>query len=128
MAGDLSARQPSQPDANGTAKSDPNGICNRVSQLAAPVYKWLRQLDEYAEGNPVEGVLPKLLRPCKAHGEHEQAKGNHVVQFVCAWGVWQLLRRYQSCERNQGRQEDGDAARPEGCDQKFSHAWPAIHY
>ena len=128
MAGDLSARQPSQPDANGAANGNPNAICNRVSHLAAPVYKWLRELNAYAEGNPVEGVLPKLLRPCKAHGEHEQAEGNHVVLFVCAWSVGQLLRGYQSCERNQGRQEDGDAARPEGCDQQLSHAWPAIHY
>ena len=71
MVGDLSARQSSQPDANGAAKGDPNAICKRVSHLAAPVHKWLRELDEYAERNPVEGVFPKLLRPRKAHGEHE---------------------------------------------------------
>ena len=71
MAGDLSARQPTQPDANGAAKGNPNGICNRVSHLAAPVHEWLREFYEYAERNPVEGVFPKLLRLCKAHGEHE---------------------------------------------------------
>ena len=71
MAGDLSARQPPQPNANGAAKGNPNAICNRVSHLAAPVHKGLRELNEYAEGNPVEGVFPKLLRLCKAHGEHE---------------------------------------------------------
>ena len=86
------------------------------------MHKGLRELNKYAERNPVEGVFPKLLRLCKAHGEHEQPEGNRVVQFVCAGGVGQLLRGYKSCEPNQGRQEDGDAARPEGCDQKLSHA------